>query len=484
MENAGRIPWNIFLLLWQTSQDSIHLVRKFYLDCSLDALCTRGGIRKGDILVANIEELETMEASEMNSGTLKAKGGDISQRKWKIHTPSRRWTNRNSWRRSGTENIHLDTAAINSRRKSRWFSWRIRRVSSTTSRLVSDASEAINDFWSMARNSIYRHHFEPRVKLYSPREESFPVPLKYIDVSRTTRTNLDVKTRKPHRWLLEYRWVKRLAWSLDRFHTIYSIGRKTSKGFMWSGWRLTRKQLTSRPDHLRPEIWKTMGKNAKLKEKQKWSNEKLHLDNARVLPYLCERPVKNPSIWKESLSWIVPWIRYVRGWNLEGWHIGCRHWGIGKFNRVRNPSSKIPLQRIFKRRKMVHISASQTKMEQWSCLEEIRFLKIHLKAGATCKRRRAQWWSSRRVGRVSADWQWCMTEKPETIFGRSQGITFIAVTLNQEFSSTCRRKNHSEYNCDTFTWSGEHTTHELGCVARKLDRWLSEHYGRLSRSSQ
>ena len=49
------------------------------------------------------------------------------------------------------------------------------------------------------------------------------------------------------------------------------------------GGRLTRKQLTSRPDHLWPELWKTMGKNAKLKEKQKWSNEKLHLDNARKL---------------------------------------------------------------------------------------------------------------------------------------------------------------------------------------------------------
>ena len=29
--------------------------------------------------------------------------------------------------------------------------------------------------------------------------------------------------------------------------------------------------------------------------------------------YLCEGPVKNPSIWKESLTWIVPWIRSVRG---------------------------------------------------------------------------------------------------------------------------------------------------------------------------
>ena len=44
----------------------------------------------------------------------------------------------------------------------------------------------------MSGNFIYRHHVEPRVKLYSPREESFPIPLKYSDVSRTRHTNLDV----------------------------------------------------------------------------------------------------------------------------------------------------------------------------------------------------------------------------------------------------------------------------------------------------
>ena len=59
-----------------------------------------------------------------------------------------------------------------------------------------DAGEAINDFWSMSGSFIYRHHVEPRVKLYSPREESFPIPLKYIDVSRTTHTNLDVKQER------------------------------------------------------------------------------------------------------------------------------------------------------------------------------------------------------------------------------------------------------------------------------------------------
>ena len=33
------------------------------------------------------------------------------------------------------------------------------------------AGEAINDFWSMSGSFIYRHHVEPRVKLYSPKEE-------------------------------------------------------------------------------------------------------------------------------------------------------------------------------------------------------------------------------------------------------------------------------------------------------------------------
>ena len=46
---------------------------------------------------------------------------------------------------------------------------------------------------------------------------------------------------------------------------------------------ITRKQLTSRPDHLWPELWEKIGKNAKLKEKQKWSHEKPQLDNARKL---------------------------------------------------------------------------------------------------------------------------------------------------------------------------------------------------------
>ena len=48
-----------------------------------------------------------------------------------------------------------------------------------------------------------------------------------------------------------------------------------------------------------------------------------------VSPYNCQRSVKNPSIWKESFTWIVPRIRSVRGESLEGWRTGCIPWGVG-----------------------------------------------------------------------------------------------------------------------------------------------------------
>ena len=146
-----------------------------------------------------------------------------------------------------------------------------------------NAGEAINDFWSMSGNFTYRHHVEPRVELYSPRERSIPIPLKYIDVSRTTHTNVDVKQEKriDDYWNIDGSRDLSDHWTGVTQFTL--LEEKPPDGYMWSGGRLTRKQLTSRPDHLWPELWKSMGKHAKLKEKQKWSNEKLHLENARKL---------------------------------------------------------------------------------------------------------------------------------------------------------------------------------------------------------
>ena len=67
---------------------------------------------------------------------------------------------------------------------------------------------------------------------------------------------------------------------MDRFHTIYSIGRKTSRRIY-----VVREEINEKTADIqaRSSMARTLGKNAKLKEKQKWSNEKLHLENARKL---------------------------------------------------------------------------------------------------------------------------------------------------------------------------------------------------------
>ena len=95
--------------------------------------------------------------------------GDVSQTT-RIYFSNRRWTNQTPWRRSGPENIHLGTASTNSRRRSIIF---LGETEGSPPPLpqdsLPDAGEAQNEVWSMSGKFIYRHHVEPRVKLYSPR---------------------------------------------------------------------------------------------------------------------------------------------------------------------------------------------------------------------------------------------------------------------------------------------------------------------------
>ena len=154
------------------------------------------GIWKGDILVADIEELETMDASEIYSKRHNAKEVILPKENGNPTFPVA----------DGRINLaggeqDLRTSTLIRDRPIRGESHENFLGESEGSLppphdSFPDAGEAINDFWSMSGNFMYRHHLEPRVKLYSPREESFPILLKYIDVCRTTHTNLDVKQEK------------------------------------------------------------------------------------------------------------------------------------------------------------------------------------------------------------------------------------------------------------------------------------------------
>ena len=74
-------------------------------------------IWKGDVLIADLQELETTDASEIYCKKLNVKEVTFPKEKKKIYFSDRRWTNQTLRRRSGLENIHLGTASTNSRRK-------------------------------------------------------------------------------------------------------------------------------------------------------------------------------------------------------------------------------------------------------------------------------------------------------------------------------------------------------------------------------
>ena len=104
--------------------------------------------------------------------------------------------------------------------------------------------EARNDSWSTSGYYIYRHHVEPSVKLYVPREESFPSPLRYIDVTRTTSTTLDAmfERRIDDCWNIEGARDLSDAWTGFTQFTI--LDEKPPDGYTWSGERLTKNQTT------------------------------------------------------------------------------------------------------------------------------------------------------------------------------------------------------------------------------------------------
>ena len=86
------------------------------------------GIWKGDVMVADIEELEEMDASKLHARRLNAKEVSTPMKNEKKCIPSRRWNSQSLWRRSGSENIHLNPGSPRPRRRTRSFSKRIRRT--------------------------------------------------------------------------------------------------------------------------------------------------------------------------------------------------------------------------------------------------------------------------------------------------------------------------------------------------------------------
>ena len=193
-----------------------------------------GGIWKGDVLIADLEELETMDASEIYSKRLNAKEVIFPKEgeftfpiaDGRIKTPG--------------EDQELRTSTLIRPRPIQGeghvdFLGESEGSFPQPHDSLPDAGEAICGFWSMSGNFTYRYPVEPRVKLYSPREESFPISLKNIDVSRTTHTNLDVKQEKriDDYWNID--GSRDLSDPWTGFTQFTLLDEKAPDGYVWSG---------------------------------------------------------------------------------------------------------------------------------------------------------------------------------------------------------------------------------------------------------
>ena len=133
-----------------------------------------------------------MDASEIYLRSNYAKEVLMPQRSGHFHIPNCTWYSKIVRRRPRIPRTRSEAGTTCEERRSQW------RTSRRTRRFPTDRIKRWR--WSPDRllvysryvYFIYRHHNEPRDQLHVPKEETFPIPLKHIDVTRSNHTDLDV----------------------------------------------------------------------------------------------------------------------------------------------------------------------------------------------------------------------------------------------------------------------------------------------------
>ena len=145
-----------------------------------------GRIWKGDILNADTEELESMDASDYTR-RINAREVLITQKGEEFIFPiadgTAKWSGRDYEFREPSLRLRQ---TVGSEDLSGELQGESEEPQPTEPK---NDAEARKDFWSIQGDFIYQHHIEPRVQLYVPKEETLLMPLKYIDVARSTHTS-------------------------------------------------------------------------------------------------------------------------------------------------------------------------------------------------------------------------------------------------------------------------------------------------------
>ena len=244
--------------------------------------CGRGFGQEIFWLQTDIEELGKLDASENpRSKARRTRSVNVQKKGWKVYIPDRGW-NMKIVRKD--HEIRESTLRQYEPAGSEDPSEKLQRNSDEPQPAeTKDDVEARNDFWSMEWDFHYRRHLEPRVQLHVRKEETFPIPLKYIDVTRTTHAHLDVlqESRIDDYWNVDV--DRNLSDSWTGFTKFTWMNGKPPQGEMWSGGRRTKIQATTRPDYLWPELWNWHVKSNQEEGEARMGHGTTELDNARRL---------------------------------------------------------------------------------------------------------------------------------------------------------------------------------------------------------
>ena len=151
-------------------------------------------------MIADIEELEQMDAPELHARRLNAKEVLTPPRSGNFIFPVADGTVKIFGREQ-----RLRTSTLARDRPERGEEQEILRgksdgLSTPTPHQddsTLDDEEAKSDFWTVTREFILSPSRGTQSQtVHAPTEESFPIPLKYIDFTRNTHTSLDVMLEK------------------------------------------------------------------------------------------------------------------------------------------------------------------------------------------------------------------------------------------------------------------------------------------------
>ena len=399
----------------------------------------RGKFWKGGIVIAENEELEQMDASELHARRLNAKEVSVNAtERWKFHIPCHRWNGKTLWRRSKSETIHHNPGQSWQRRGTRYSSRWIRRVFfNPRTRLI------MVWWWSQKWFLVFLRRFHLPSSCGTPSQTvradwriipySTEIHWRYHNHRHDVRCDVgETYCRILERW-----WISRIVRYVDRFHEISWYGmsshsawcesQKQKRGARWrpdnvwqksslcgiNGCLLQRntkrmskdglsRNVKAKIDRLRGtyfiDPWnhctstvhrsETMGQLQERQSGLRWS-AKVICEVSKTSWQMGKHLVKGGSVSK-SLARHIPRICIVRGRHVERRHIGCRNWGVGEYGRVKNSSSKKKRKRCVDATKVktFYIPGGRwyskiVRRRPWSP-------RTHFFAGPTCQEWRSQ----------------------------------------------------------------------------------------------